>query len=369
MITNITVTQDNKISGSDLMAVFSPLIFICDVTYSGATPEKIYVDLYHNFDLLQRYKAIPYTDPTATLRRFLFIADSIIRSYMQKFDDVYNSSDVTVSVPFMTKEFILNFIDPDNESTKDTTFFNAALGSRQFSENPNMVSQYNNDNELIIGIENFPSTVYFYSTRLDSDPPVNFQIKPGTERTNDTGQKFFRKTFTNLIKGETTCNFYEYVGGTIIPVLKGTKTIRVKPKPCGDYKVLKYLNKDGQYRIYPFDSYYTISDKPEKIGDTNEFFASILNETNSKNIGYRCEREMILKSDSVPADELMLLADLQRSPRIYLYVGTSPSNTAADWLLLKDISFSDNIVRQPKKKFTDVSLTITLPETFNITML
>lgn len=364
-IISMTWVQLNTKLGSNLLAIHNPLVFIVNCQFSGAAPDFIYCKVSDSGGELGIYKAIPYRDPDSTNRQFMFIADTVLRSYMPSLDYVFNSNNITAKVS-ITKKFTLRFYDVNDTRAASYSFL-AVHATRQFSDDPCLIGEYSNfqfgeSQGLIIGIENFPTDVYFYNVFNDYTI-AQINIAPGSTPINDTGESFYRKTFTNLAAGEVVTT-YTYNG-----TQQATKTITVKPRPCGDFKVLKYLNRNGQYCIYPFEKYVQITNAPEKIGTTNELFASILTDTNSRNVGYKNTREMVLNAYNVPKAEIELLSDLTNSPRVYLYVGVAPSNTASDWVLIEDIKSSDNIVRHAKKEFSDISFTITLPEWFNITML
>jgi hypothetical protein len=137
---------------------------------------------------------------------------------------------------------------------------------------------------------------------------------------------------------------------------------------CEPGKILKYLDKNGEYRFYPFLSYHKIYDNPSLIGVTNKFITSILNsQTNSQVIGYKNERRLDLTAD-LDEDQLLILSDIYTSPRVYLYIGSNNSDTASDWLEVK-VDVKDNIVRRPKFSYGRIDLTITLPEHFTIKMI
>jgi hypothetical protein len=149
-----------------------------------------------------------------------------------------------------------------------------------------------------------------------------------------------------------------------VPYVKSIKTIDV----CDGFKLLKFLNKSGQYRFYPFSNYYQTKDLPELIGTTNKFITSILTDmSNRQNIGYKNERTLLLTAD-VSKDELEILQDIYTSPRVYLYVGTNNSDLPNDWIEVT-VKVSDAIVRRPKGDYGRIDLTITLPEWFSIKMI
>lgn len=146
----------------------------------------------------------------------------------------------------------------------------------------------------------------------------------------------------------------------------GTHTIK-SLEYCSGFLILKYLDSKGQYRFFSFNKYYEINDRPNKIGQTNEFITNILtDQSNSKNIGYRNERQRIVSAE-VDEERLNILSDIYTSPRVYLYVGSGISDTLSDWILLTDVS-GDNVVKRRKQKTGLITLTLTLPEWFTVKM-
>lgn len=137
---------------------------------------------------------------------------------------------------------------------------------------------------------------------------------------------------------------------------------------CDGYKILKYLdNSSGQYKFFSFTRFFEENDRPSKIGSTNEFITNLKNaQSNSKNIGYRNKRSMSLSAE-VNSDELLVLSEIYKSPRVYLYIGNGTSDILSDWVLLDDIS-GDNTVRRRKQNTGLVNINVTLPEWFTVKM-
>jgi hypothetical protein len=160
-------------------------------------------------------------------------------------------------------------------------------------------------------------------------------------------------------------------GNTVIFQVGGTdiKTCTILPqKLCDGKRILKYLNRDGQYRFYAFSNYYEEVDKPKEIGTVNKIITSILNsKSGSKSIGIKSDRAINIKSESIPTSELEMLRDIYNSPRVYLYIG-SGTDTENDWLLVS-IKANKSIRKEPKAKFSQIDIEVTLPETYSITML
>lgn len=152
-----------------------------------------------------------------------------------------------------------------------------------------------------------------------------------------------------------------YINGA----LSATATIITKDFCEG--KILKYIDSSGRYRIFSFNKFWQRSNKPQKIGSVDSYFASITTgQTDSKNIGYKNTQSISLAADTITNDELDLLEELLVSPRIYYYIGLT-GDTNQDWVLV-DVS-GDGITRRRKNNFGKVNLTITLPKYYSITLL
>lgn len=149
-------------------------------------------------------------------------------------------------------------------------------------------------------------------------------------------------------------------------ILAGTKTI-IPIEVCEGSKILKYLDRSGQYRFYPFNKFWESKDKPKLLGKASKIIESVLNSQSSEsNIGYKNDRTISLVAENVSQDELTLLSDIYTSPRVLLYIGTT-TDEKKDWIEV-DVK-GDNINRLRKRKFTKVNIDITLPKWYSISML
>jgi len=162
-ISNVTITQDNFFDGSNLLPVQSPLVFLVDVTYSGAVPEILLADIIEDGEVLETYRAIPNNDPLATVREFAFVADAVIRGLMGRFDDTPQLNETLVAVPNITKELTLKFYDPDEETTFDEVEAVFVHGCGQFGERPNFYQIFNNETDTYLAPDGFFAYVYFYN--------------------------------------------------------------------------------------------------------------------------------------------------------------------------------------------------------------
>lgn len=154
-----------------------------------------------------------------------------------------------------------------------------------------------------------------------------------------------------------------YING----VEAGRKTIKPMDFCEGD-RILKYLDKNGQYRFFPFNKYYEEYDSPEQIGTTNKFITSILNaQTNKQNVGFKNDRRLDLTGEAT-LEQLEKLIDIYSSPRVYLYTGSGGSDADSDWLEV-GIESSAPVIKPRKRKLARIDITITLPENFTIKMI
>ena len=176
----------------------------------------------------------------------------------------------------------------------------------------------------------------------------------------------------------STVGIYRYkiasvaaAGNTVVFNIGGTptKTCNVSPiNLCDGKLVLKYMNRDGQYRFFAFPKYYEENDNPKLIGTTSYLVRSILeSKSNTRNVGYKSDRKLQLKSEPLSTEQLLIVRDIYLSPRVYLYVG-SGTDLESDWIIVT-VKASKAIRVEPKAKFSTIELEVTLPETYSITML
>lgn len=136
---------------------------------------------------------------------------------------------------------------------------------------------------------------------------------------------------------------------------------------CEGQRLLKYLDKNGQYRLLSGVRFWEGKAKPTMIGKTNKFISSILSsQSSTSNIGYKNERTITITSEDISIDELEFVSQIYDSPRVYLWIGTD-SFEEKDWLEVT-IKCTENIFHERKKNFTKLTIDITLPETYSITM-
>ncbi len=135
---------------------------------------------------------------------------------------------------------------------------------------------------------------------------------------------------------------------------------------CTNDRIVKYLDKDGQYRYFNFNENWTQSLSSKKIGSNNKIITDLLKDQgDSKSIGKKSDNQLNLRAD-ITQDELDLIAPMFESPRVYLKIGNTDS--LKDWLLV-DAEVNDGTTRIGKGVGRPLSVTITLPQHYSITML
>jgi hypothetical protein len=154
-----------------------------------------------------------------------------------------------------------------------------------------------------------------------------------------------------------TVNFVNVASKDIVPV-----------DSCNGDLIVKYLDKNGQYRFYPFNKYYETQDNPDEIGNINKFLTNIRTDMSStKNVGYRNQRQIFANTD-VPNEQLEKLTDIYTSPRVYLYIGDGSTDTSSDWLEVT-INAQTPIVKRSRGNTGRIDITINLPEYYTTTMI
>jgi hypothetical protein len=170
---------------------------------------------------------------------------------------------------------------------------------------------------------------------------------------------YYRYKVSDAIEGEQTVKFFK--SGALLK----TCTIIAK-KFCLNYRLIKYLDSNGQYRFFPFNNRWQQTDKPTLIGKVNKFVTSILDsQSEAANIGYKNERRISLVAEQVSLEELEKLQDIFVSPRVYLYVGQHGYDRIQDWIQVSITG--DGIGRPRKTNFKKFAIDVILPEYYAIT--
>jgi hypothetical protein len=134
---------------------------------------------------------------------------------------------------------------------------------------------------------------------------------------------------------------------------------------CGEGLYIRYLSKEGFYRTWLFNKYYTIEQEQKKIGELTYQGSDMA--ARSYNMGYKdAYRSYIATSEGVRKDIRKQLMDLFTSPAVYLWNGNpGDADNEADWMLV-DIEGSHQLIE--KQEFANFTITIKLPELYTQTL-
>lgn len=180
-VTNIAVSQTNIVGDCNLLAVHSPLVFLIDVTYTGAAP-LLKCDVNDSAGVIIAddaiFNCIYYRDLAANIRQFMFIADQILRGYMPEFADFVQTSESVSQVTNIPLAFQLRFYD-EGDTIEETADIIAYASSRQFGQTPAMTEMFLNESDTYIAGSGKTVYIYFFNPTDGADiviQQVEYQI-------------------------------------------------------------------------------------------------------------------------------------------------------------------------------------------------
>lgn len=286
---------------------------------------------------------------------------------MDSFDDVILDS---VNTPTLAsgrvKKLALYFHDPANVYSTapfDSMGLCAAHAAREFSENPCMTDQFGNTaNTTVYGCIGFYAYIYMYNDTAASNVTLKQLTPTATSGVSAYGTEAGYYGAKVLVT-DAVQTFGWYKNSELV------KTVTVKGvlNSCVDSKLLKFLDREGLYRIYPFSKYYAKTASASQIGSVNKFLTSILTDQgDTANVGYNGSRTMTLKQ-YIDYIELDFIESLYESPRVYLYVGDGSADTSADWL---EVTVKGKgTIHRAKNLTGSEEITVTLPKHYTQTMI
>ena len=157
-ITDITlVTTESNYP----IAVHSPFYIIWQAVYSGAVPTSLTVEISEDGITYETgFKAIPYLDPLATVRQFMFRCDAIVRGFMTEFEDVPQSENSLLFLDDFSKKLWIRAKDDTGLIVSEFEGVFLA-GVRQFGTNEVMSDI--NENKDYIAAKAMPCYLYFFN--------------------------------------------------------------------------------------------------------------------------------------------------------------------------------------------------------------
>lgn len=207
-VTNIAFNNDGDtdkyLFEQNIYCVNTPFTIKFDCTYNGGVPpEDALVSIYESlFDgnsysrgsLLAQFNAIPYDDPSSTVRTFIFITDGIFKAFMEDYGDYFTMEKAFAAIPELTKDFWL-------EITSQGKYFDPFVmmflqrahqfGQRGYVKIPEAI---NTDNpafaseQVYYGAENKP--LYLYT--ITQDPEGLFIV-------DDSYGRYYAFDFNDII--------------------------------------------------------------------------------------------------------------------------------------------------------------------------
>jgi hypothetical protein len=351
MITSISLVQTNKIGSNNIMAIHSPLIFIARAVYGGVSPESLDVEVYNDVNfLLETFKATPFKDETLTERWFMFNADSVLKKYMPKFDDVNQSTYSALYLPNYKKYFTIKFKDDTGLITADLSFY-ACNAARQYGETEALADVWNNSAQKLYAFLNREFYVHFFYKLYDS--PGSISINEATVANPEVGVYRYKGV-------EDTGASLEVKMLNSEEDLLAAQTVILLPD-CPSGLFVKFLDsKTGFYKHWLFNRYYSSEDNHKKIGSVVKLRQNLL-EPSELSIGRTVSRQISAVADSLDANMLEYLSPLFTSPRIYIKDGSQ-------WLLT-NIADGTTPVKWRKANGGSVSVTFEADKRFTVTMI
>ena len=170
-VSSITIVQGNIIDSCNLLAIHNPLVFLIDVAYTLEVPENLYCDIQDvDENVLGTFTAIPYSDDEITgIRTYAFIADKVLRAYMNSFNDFKTNELELDYVEGITKQFTIRFYI---DTTSTSTSFTAIHAARQFGETSYLSDIYNNVSETYYTGVGMPVYIYIYNADINNDVTI-----------------------------------------------------------------------------------------------------------------------------------------------------------------------------------------------------
>lgn len=161
-ITSINITQNNISGRCNLLSVHNPLVFLCDVVYTLAKPNVLFVELQDSeSNILATFQAIEIAeDNTTGTVSYMFEANDILSAFMDDIDDFYSQLNVIEFVENITKDFTLRFYIG---AVEDSISFTAIHAAQQFGDENAAIDIFNNTNLIFYGQKNDVIYVYFYN--------------------------------------------------------------------------------------------------------------------------------------------------------------------------------------------------------------
>jgi hypothetical protein len=259
---------------------------------------------------------------------------------MDRLTDHVQSDNSIIAIPDLTKEIRIAFYMGAVRAEVDIV---AIAAAKDFvsTYGPVLYDEYNNVEGSYIGTVG--KQVYLYWYNKSAANVINGSTYP---------VGFVRKAVVPTTEGKQRYNIN--INGTYL-----YHTVYVK-NPC-EKITIKYVDRNGQYRFEYFNGLYKGETKPESLGDVEKFVTSLLTDTSdTRRIGYRTNDIYTLTANNVSQIELSLMRGMYNSNDVMVFINNKWVNVTLS---------GDFVYKLGKHKFSDVTISIKLPKSYNVTLL
>lgn len=343
----------------------------CDITIPTLTPIRIY----------------PLPDGSFWFNFKNYIS-SLLKDYEDNLDITVNPVDIDSFVKDWSKvyytdeiDFNITFTDGFEEDTQVTPY--VLLGAEQPYDYKKGRTVESND-DVILSPLKLNTNNRYYLKYWDGYPfDIGYTLERGV--TSDTQAILnltnaiaspninFTQTVSRLVisDGDTTQSLELY-----LPLVDGYNELKFvnpfvdlykDPAGCGVY--LKWLNQYGGYSYWLFNEFYKVDSRNRSLGTINNDFFN-LDETisQSKQLGKTSSNAWTILADNLNPNDMNIAKGILTSPKVYLFTGIRfAQNNFNDWLEVA-LNTTTSTIKNPREEKGELSLTIELPNDYNITL-
>jgi hypothetical protein len=132
-------------------------------------------------------------------------------------------------------------------------------------------------------------------------------------------------------------------------------------------KIVKFLDRNGKYRVYNFNCKWEQSSSVTERGIINKSIVNLLASQGDKSsLGKDKVTTISLTAKGLDQEMYDKLSDIYDSPKVFMYIGDGLSDVTKDWIEV--ISTTDSYTsRKRKSEFNEININIQLPSQYTIT--
>lgn len=343
-VTSIAITQDNIVSGCNLLAAHSPLVFLIEATGSDF-PDYLTVNIKDGSTTIDTFKAVAY-QWVAGGQIYIFNADRILRAFMPSIDDQSQADDTISRCTYTGRKLT---IEATHELLSDSVEIIPYVAARQRGQTEALTEIYENNTEKTFCFKDRYFYLHYYQ-QLDAS--IVLAIDTLTDAIDDAG--LYRAKVKKTSLGITTVMAGENESED--------KTITIECLPnCSAGLYVKFLDSNnGHYKHWLFNNHYGLEGSTEDIGNIYASATNLLSPYR-KDIGKRLGKRYLLTADNLTSEMLEYLSPIGVTPRLYVEINSQ-------WVLCR-IAQGNVPNRWRKGNAGSYSLIIEIPDQYTVTML